>query len=97
MQDWRTAPVNEKLRAMLGFLEKLTLIPDEVSKADTEALQNMGIAETAIEQAIYICAMFNIIDRIADALHFSVPSADIFAQRAQGTLQRGYSMASMKP
>ncbi len=82
---------------MLGFLEKLTLTPTEVSKADTEALENMGIAKTAIEQAIYICAMFNIIDRIADALHFAVPSADMFAQRAQGTLQRGYSIAGMKP
>jgi hypothetical protein len=26
-RDWRTAPVGEKLRAALGFIEKLTLRP----------------------------------------------------------------------
>jgi alkylhydroperoxidase family enzyme len=30
LEDWRTAPVNERMRAMLGFLEKVTLTPTEV-------------------------------------------------------------------
>jgi hypothetical protein len=30
LDDWRTAAINEKLRAMLGFLEKLTLSPNSV-------------------------------------------------------------------
>ena len=35
--DWRTAPIDERLRAMLGFIEKLTLRPDELGPADAEA------------------------------------------------------------
>jgi len=30
LRDWRTAPLDPKLRATLGFLEKLTLAPTEV-------------------------------------------------------------------
>jgi A/G-specific adenine glycosylase len=33
-RDWRTAPVSRELRATLGFLEKLTLRPGDVSRED---------------------------------------------------------------
>ena len=34
LADYRTAKIAEGLRATLGFVEKLTLTPDEVGPAD---------------------------------------------------------------
>lgn len=90
LENWRTAPVGEPLRAMLGFLEKLTLAPDTVGPADIALLRAAGLTDAAIEDAITICFLFNVIDRIADALGFEVPAAEVFSQRAHRMLAHGY-------
>jgi uncharacterized peroxidase-related enzyme len=90
LDDWRTAPVGEKLRATLGFLERLTLSPGEVTPADVAPLRAAGVSDRAIEDAIQVCALFNLIDRVADALDFEVPSPESFAQSAEMLLKRGY-------
>lgn len=75
---------------MLGFLEKLTLDPDRVIPADVAPLRAVGLTDEAIEDAIHVCALFNIIDRVADTLDFDVPGPDAFAESAKVLLQRGY-------
>lgn len=95
LKDWQSAPISEKLRLMLGFLEKLTLIPQEVGTHNVRPLRAAGISDQAIEDAIYVCAFFNIIDRIADALHFNVPPTEMFVYRASVTLENGYAFSSM--
>ena len=92
----RSAPIDEKLRAMLGFLEKVTLAPGDVGPDDVLPLRNVGISEQAIEDALYICVYFNIIDRIADALNFFVPTQEAFALRVDMLLEGGYSQ-SVRP
>ncbi len=90
LDDWRTAPIDEKLRATLGLLEKVTLTPGEVGPADIAPLRALGISEQAIEDALVVCALFNIIDRMADALDVAVPSAEGFAQTGERLLEHGY-------
>lgn len=70
LDDWRTAPLDEKLRAVLGFLSKLTLVPGDVGAGDIEELRKAGVSDRAIEEAINLCALFNIVNRLADALGF---------------------------
>ena len=65
---WRTPPVDEKLRATLGLLEKLTLRPAEVGPDDVAPLRAAGLSDEAIADAIAVAASFNLIDRIADSL-----------------------------
>ena len=90
LANWRTAPVNEPLRAMLGFLERLTLEPQAVTTADIAPLRAVGLSNEAIEDAIHVCALFNMYDRVADALGFAVPDAKGFAVSAKMLLTRGY-------
>jgi alkylhydroperoxidase family enzyme len=90
LDDWRTAPLSPQLRATLGLLEKLTVTPEEVRPQDVEAARESGVNEGAIVDAIYICAAFNLIDRVADALEFEVPAS--FARGAAGQLKRGYKL-----
>ena len=90
LDDWRTAPIGEPLRLMLGFLEKLTLEPDRVTSADVAPLRASGLSDEAIEDAIHVTALFNIYDRMADTLEFDVPGPESFAQGAARLLKRGY-------
>lgn len=75
LNDWRTAPIDERLRAALGYLEKLTLAPDTLTKADIVHLHECGLTDEAIYEAGYVCFMFSIIVRLADAFEFEVPNA----------------------
>jgi uncharacterized peroxidase-related enzyme len=92
LDDWRRAAMNEKLRATLGFLETLTLRPDEVGPADIAPLRAAGVSDAAIEEAINVCALFNVYDRLADALGWYLPGADGYAASARNLLKRGYQL-----
>jgi uncharacterized peroxidase-related enzyme len=90
LADWRTAPLHPKLRATLGFLEQLTLAPGEVRPADVEPLRAAGVSDAAIEDAIQVCVLFNIYDRLADSLDWYLPGPDGYAASGRSLLKRGY-------
>jgi alkylhydroperoxidase family enzyme len=90
LDDWRTAPVDEKLRATLGFLEKITLSPDEVGPEDAALARRAGVSDAALRDAVYVCAYFNLIDRVSDALDFAIPSPEQFRKGAKVLLRFGY-------
>jgi hypothetical protein len=75
LTDWRTAPVDEKLRVTLGFLQKLTISPAEVSIADVDQVRAAGVSDQAIEDAIYVCFTFSVLARLADAFDFDLTTA----------------------
>ena len=90
LTDWRTAPLDPKLRATLGFLEKLTLTPAEVRAADLDPLRAAGLTDEAIEDAIHACVLFNVYDRLADSLSFHLPGPDGYAASGLNLMKRGY-------
>lgn len=90
IRDWRTAPVGERLRAMLGFLEKLTLRPGELTREDADAVRAAGVSDEAMVDAIHVAALFNMIVRMADSLGWDDPGWDSFLARAEGMLTTGY-------
>jgi alkylhydroperoxidase family enzyme len=91
-RDWRTAPIDERLRATLGFVEKLTLRPDELTPADAEAVRAQGVSEQALIDAVHVTALFNMIVRLADSLGWDVPTFDEFGARADAMLSSGYAL-----
>ena len=76
---------------MLGFLEKLTLEHGALTAADLASLRTAGLSEEKIEEAIHVCAVFNIFDRLADALGFEVQAPDAAERTARFLLARGYT------
>ena len=91
-RDWRTAPVTQELRATLGFLEKLTLHPADVTREDADAVRAAGVSEEAVIDAIHVCALFSMIVRLADSLGWDVPSFESFSERADAMLASGYAL-----
>ena len=90
LEDWNTAPIDEKTKVMLGFLRTLTLEPLHVGAKDIARLREVGLSDDAIEDAIHICASFNVINRLADAFGFELPSPRGLARSTEILLRRGY-------
>jgi alkylhydroperoxidase family enzyme len=90
LEDWRTAPIDEKLRSTLGFLEKITLTPEDVGPEDAAFPRQAGVSDAALRDAVYVCTIFNLIDRISDALDFSILTPEGFRKSAKILLRFGY-------
>jgi hypothetical protein len=74
----------------------LTLRPDELTEADAEAAYAAGVSREALRGAATVCALFNMITRLADALGWDVPGWDRLTARAPVMLEGGYSFAAMR-
>jgi alkylhydroperoxidase family enzyme len=79
---------------MLGFLEKLTLRPEEVTPDDADRVRAAGISDEAMADAIHVAALFNMIVRLADSLEWDVPTWESCLDRGEAMLQRGYALES---
>lgn len=91
LKDWKTAPVSEAARAMLGFLETFTLDPTALGPDDAERLREAGVTGAAAEDAVMVAVAFNLIDRMADSLGFEIPTEAAFDKAADMLLSRGYA------
>jgi uncharacterized peroxidase-related enzyme len=67
-RDWKSAPLDDRDRAMLGYVEKLTLHPARVQREDLDVLREAGFDDVAILQINMIASWFNYINRVADGL-----------------------------
>jgi uncharacterized peroxidase-related enzyme len=90
LADYRTAPIPEKLRAMLGFLEALTLRPADVGPDDVKPLRAAGLTDDEIADAVEVCALFNVINRVAESLGFEPADEKGYAAGARMLITRGY-------
>jgi uncharacterized peroxidase-related enzyme len=88
--DYRAAPISERLKATLEFLEAMTLRPTELTAKDAEKVLEAGVGAEALKDAIAVGVVFNIVARYANALDFAVPTADEFDRAASMLLKRGY-------
>ena len=92
IDDYRTAPINEKLRAMLGLLETFTLRPDELTAADIRAVLAAGVSREAIRDAMYVAFLFNTYDRLADTLGWELPEDGYYVKAGKFLLKKGYGL-----
>jgi len=77
---------------MLRFLRTMTLSPDSLGPADARAVLEAGVSRAAMEDAIHVAMMFNVINRVADGLGFHVPDEEAFAASAKMLLRFGYEL-----
>ncbi len=66
--DWRAAPLSAADRAMLAYVEKLTLRPWEMVEADVIALREAGFSEGAILDINQVTGYYAFVNRLADGL-----------------------------
>ena len=90
LADYRTAPIDEKLRATLGLLEKLTLAPETLSAEDVRPVLALGVTREALRDAFYVAYLFNTYDRLADTLGWELPDERYYPKAGRFLLKAGY-------
>jgi hypothetical protein len=75
--------------------KRFVLEPEAVGPADADVARAAGVSTEALRDALYVCAYFNLIDRLADAFGCRPVSEAIGAVRmwehSKGFLERGYA------
>jgi len=92
LDDYRTAPIDEKLRATIGLLEKFTMQPDALTGADVRAVLATGVSREAIRDAMYVAFLFNTYDRLADTLGWELPEDRYYPKAGKFLLKQGYKL-----
>ena len=89
LADLDAAPIDDKLRATLRLLRKLTT-EHTVTADDMRTVLAAGVTKSQIEDALAVCFCFNVITRLADAFEFEVGPRAAFDAGARHLLKRGY-------
>jgi alkylhydroperoxidase family enzyme len=90
LADLDSAPIDDKLKATLRLLRKVTREHDKVTADDMKALLALGVTRAQIEEALNVCFAFNVITRLADTFQFEVGPQSAFDASAKFLLSRGY-------
>lgn len=75
--DWRSAGLDRRLGAILGYAEKLTLEPGAVREEDLAPLREHGLDDRGILEVVQVTSYFNFVNRLADGLGVSLESESI--------------------
>lgn len=82
--DLETSPVEEKFKPVLAYVGKLTLSPSRMVEDDAKAVYAAGWSEAALFDAVQVCGLFNLMNRIVEGAgiaRYPVPPAEIDPER----------------
>ena len=66
--DHQNAAVDETVKALFRFADKLTRRPDEITQTDAEAVRAAGWDESALFETVLTVALFNLYNRVSIGL-----------------------------
>src|SRR5262245_6528377 len=96
LADYRTAPIDERLRTTLAFLEKLTLSPADGGPCHVAPARAAGMSDRSLQEAIYVATLSNAMDRFSDAFDFELLPSKKDGPRIAFVLTKiGYGTASV--
>jgi uncharacterized peroxidase-related enzyme len=81
-----------KARAILPFLEKLTLTPERVAAEDVKVLRAAGISDDAIVDVAYVAMLFSMYNRIVDAIGCETMDSKQVDAVSKMLLEKGYDL-----
>lgn len=96
LTNFREAPLPPKLKAVLVFLEKLALRPDEVSVDDARQAADAGVGRQELEDAMAVMTLFVITVRCADTFNFALLDDKELEKSAKRMLAQGYAFGKAK-
>lgn len=79
VMNWRTADLDPRTRAVLGFAEAVTLASARIEEADREALRAHGLTDRDIWDVANVAGFFNMSNRVASATGME-PNPEYHAQ-----------------
>jgi alkylhydroperoxidase family enzyme len=90
LDDFRTAPISAREKAMFAFLEKMNRESSRLQEVDVQAVVAAGWTEEAVYDAITVCSLFNFYNKWIDATGVSDMPAAAYAASGQRLAALGY-------
>ena len=90
LQDYRTAPVSDREKALFAFIEKVNRESSRLQKEDVDEVRAAGWSEEALYDAITVCALFNFYNKWIDATGVSDMSAAAYEVSGKRLATYGY-------
>jgi uncharacterized peroxidase-related enzyme len=95
-QDYKTAPITDKLKALLAIAEQVQIDGKRVTTQFVEAARNHGATDLDIHDTILIAAAFCMYNRYVDGLETWQPLNDsMYREMGKRMAQEGYCRPSM--
>lgn len=97
-QNPETAPISDKLKALLAVAGSVQKGGKHVTKAQVERAKTLGATDKEIHDTVLIAAAFCMFNRYVDGLATYMPDDPaMFRQRAALVAEHGYSAANPTP
>ena len=92
LENHRTAPIDDKRKALFSFIEKMNAASTTIGPADIQGLERAGWTQEAIYDAITVCALFNFYNKWIDATGVQDMTAEGYAMSGKRLAGAGYVM-----
>ena len=91
-KDLETAPISEKLKALLRIAGKVQIGGKNVSKEDIQNARDRGASDQEIHDTVLITAAFCMFNRYVDGLATWAPEdASVYQEIGQRLVENGYN------
>ncbi len=90
LRDYRTAPIDDRLKSLFSFVEKMNRESSRLRKEDVDQVKAAGWSEEALYDAITVCALFNYYNKWVDATGVSDMTAAGYAASGERLATLGY-------
>ena len=90
LQDYRTAPIDAREKALFAFIDKINCHSSAVRKEDVDEAKAAGWSDEALYDAMTVCALFNFYNTWIDASGVSDMPAAAYAASGQRLATVGY-------
>lgn len=94
LADVETAAIDARMRPVLRYVRKLTLTPSRMTPSDAEAVFAAGWDEQALHDAVSVCALFNLMNRLVEGL--GITAGEAYFGAAAGRLSREAGYAGLR-
>jgi hypothetical protein len=91
LDDYTTAPISEKERALFAFLAKMIENSVSITHADADAVRAAGWSDEALYDAITVCSLFQFYNNWIDATGVSDMPAFAYEMSGKRLATMGYT------
>ena len=96
LDDFRTAPIDEREKALFAFLAKVCEDSTSIWREDVDEVVRAGFTEDAVYDAITVCALFQFYNTWIDATGVHDKPASAYAMTGQRLAANGYAKDAPK-
>lgn len=97
LADFRTAPIDDREKALFAFLERMNRESNRLTPADLDAVRAAGWSDEALYDAITVCALFNFYNKWIDATGVADMPAAAYDASGERLATFGYAPPERPP